>query len=182
MDLKSKMSDIASSKGSDGSYTIYTPAESTITSRRATPTPRLSHNGKSSPSAPIPGPIYTIRHRELHTVLSLKDGNLSLENESDPYAGHYWRCSEYQGWLVFRETASGKFLGRDGYGGAYRAGDQHQDFGWFVAIGASDAGYHLRSFCPNKSLSWMAVKKDKRTLVNAQCSNEAAVWEFVEAT
>ena len=76
---------------------------------------------------PWPGSIFIIRTADTKRVLTLIDGQITL-TEHDSRGSIYWECVETKGWLGFRNTVSGKFLGHDSKGKLSCSADRHQ--GW----------------------------------------------------
>ncbi|KAI1174283.1 hypothetical protein F4777DRAFT_580100 [Nemania sp. FL0916] len=164
--------------------TIDTP---THTTDHDTPL-RLGHPDHRRHFAPTPSPgrIYIIRNQTLHKVISLRDGRLSLGNECDLLAGYYWECVETCGWLGFRETVSGNYLGRGDHKDFRATVKHHKPWEWFVARGAGHTGYYyLQSPGTGRnSLTWISIDTTttSEALISVSCNTQAAIWEFEDVT
>jgi len=77
----------------------------------AEPCPRLD----PATDVPWPGNTYLIRDRGSKRFVTLKDGIVSLMVEGDR-GGQLWECQDggaHEGWIGFRNSVSGRFLGHD---------------------------------------------------------------------
>ncbi|KAK1776759.1 hypothetical protein QBC45DRAFT_206775 [Copromyces sp. CBS 386.78] len=80
---------------------------------------------KGRSDCPIPGFTYIILHQPTNRALSIIKGYPALHRVSEPIPGvshptllegktnWHWECVESDGWLSFRNAATGKFLGHD---------------------------------------------------------------------
>ncbi|ORY09986.1 hypothetical protein BCR34DRAFT_602444 [Clohesyomyces aquaticus] len=101
------MSEATTASGADSSTTstILTPPESVFTGSAN------EHEGGSS-SAPWPGATYIIQSREYGQVITLVDGQPILAPLGSGERGSmYWKCIDHQGWLGFKNSASGGLSG-----------------------------------------------------------------------
>jgi hypothetical protein len=67
-------------------------------------------------SHPWPGSTYIISRLGDSTVITLVNGNVTLLSPGGPPASSgsiYWKCVDINGWLGFRNTVSGGYLGYD---------------------------------------------------------------------
>ena len=82
-------------------------------------------------SVPWPGRTYMIRNRATDCILAREHGHLALKEAADlATCGWRWACVEHhEGWLGFRETSSGVYLGRDNQGGFPSLGYRTQELG-----------------------------------------------------
>lgn len=88
---------------------IETPPEtvtsSVQTERDTLDLPKIEYT--SAP--PWSGAVYVIRSQASGEVITLTGGEITLM-EPHRYGSIFWSCSEVDGWLLFRNTASSKFL------------------------------------------------------------------------
>ncbi|KAF1961490.1 hypothetical protein CC80DRAFT_402373 [Byssothecium circinans] len=133
------------------------PSNDSFTSALSSPSPHLStsDDDTSSPSPrastpiqtitsciPWPGSCYIIRSSGSASVITLKDGQISLS----PPGGRgsiYWDCVERNGWLGFRAPASGLFLGHDMGGRLCCGAKKHQSWENFCARARPEGGFVL---------------------------------------
>ncbi|KAH7629965.1 hypothetical protein B0T09DRAFT_365951 [Sordaria sp. MPI-SDFR-AT-0083] len=81
---------------------------------------------KGRSDRPTPGFTYIILHQPTNRALSIIKGYPALQRACEPITGvshprllegkthWHWECVESNGWLSFRNAATGKFLGHDG--------------------------------------------------------------------
>ena len=74
---------------------------------------------------PWPGSVFNIRCVSSGRLLILLNGQIVL-TKSDDYGSVNWECIETEGWLGFRNTACGRFLGHDKKGILYCFAEQHR--------------------------------------------------------
>ncbi|KAI0850486.1 hypothetical protein F5Y00DRAFT_31432 [Daldinia vernicosa] len=100
-----------------GTTSVYTPTHTTAPPNLAAlPAPFSTDGGIGS--APEAGGTYMIRHVDTGRAITLCSGELLVRADAGTDGGWRWHCSESEdGWLSFRETVSGAYLGRDGRGG-----------------------------------------------------------------
>ncbi|PSR82027.1 hypothetical protein BD289DRAFT_438234 [Coniella lustricola] len=66
------------------------------------------------PVGPQPGKTYKIHHRETRELVTLMAGGITLLSaDAQPGGGWFWECVETDGWLGFRNTVSGLYLGHN---------------------------------------------------------------------
>ena len=87
----------------------------------------LGDDGPSLLLVPWPGSTFIIRSVSCGRVLTLINGQITL-TEQGSRGSFYWVCVEAKGWLGFRNTVSGKFLGHNDKGMLRCSVDRHQ--GW----------------------------------------------------
>ena len=107
-------------------YTIRTPPE-TVAADPLDGQDPLEGAGGCPYLVPWPNSIFIIRSISSGHALTLHDGNIALTPPDGPGSIH-WVCVETKGWLGFRNTVSGKFLGHDKHGGLCCSAEHHQ--GW----------------------------------------------------
>ena len=138
-------------------------------------------------SVPWPGRTYMIRNRASDGILAREHGRLVLKEAADlATCGWHWTCAENNGgWLGFRETSSGAYLGRDNGGGFRASATEHNGWELFDVRGHPDGGYQLLSI---RWWSRMRMAADMRTqaVVEIALSGDgdervaAALWDFVQ--
>ncbi len=110
----------------DSIYTANTPPE-TVAADLLDDQDPLRGAAPCSYLVPWPSSTFIIRSVSTGHVITLLDGQITL----DPPGGRgsiHWACVETKGWLGFRNTVSGKFLGHDAKGGLRCSAERHQ--GW----------------------------------------------------
>ena len=117
----------------DDSSTIYTTAYTP--SETITPDLLDEHDplGGAEPSSylvPWPSSTFIIRAISSGHVLTLLDGQIIL-TQPGGHGSIHWVCVETKGWLGFRNTISGKFLGHDNRGRLCCSADRHQGWEYF---------------------------------------------------
>ncbi|KAI0110096.1 hypothetical protein F4814DRAFT_451071 [Daldinia grandis] len=164
-----------------GTTDIYTPTHTTLTSTNgngAPPLPPFSTDGGIG-SAPEPGGTYMIRHVDMGQALTLCSGELVLQTDAGTDGGWRWHCTESaDGWLRFRETVSGVYLGRDGWGG-FRAKKRSPGKWEHLLIRPREAGG-----CNIFAIDWwrlmaMSVRDFDGKLFETPTVTKASRWEFV---
>ncbi|KAI0512496.1 hypothetical protein F5B22DRAFT_648602 [Xylaria bambusicola] len=163
---------------SDDSSTVYTPTH-TAEADNMSYVSRLDIREGTNFRAPSPGKTYMIFHRESGKMICLKNGDLNVR-KPDQQSGRYWKCVEKDGWLGFRETVSGNVLGHNGKNGFRATMKKHDQWEYFVVVPKGNEGCQLQSL-RWPTLKWVGIDSDGRSLVNTTSSDEAALWEFVEA-
>ena len=172
--------DDAESKQGNDYVLINTPSHTTEIM------PRSGHEGLISAidSVPWPGRTYMIRNRASDGVLARENGSLVVKRGMDlTSCGWHWACVENEdGWLGFRETSSGVYLGRDDRGGFKASASEHRTPQLFDLRRHPGGGYQMLS------IRWwtrlrMAVDVKSRNLVEISGSGEiveTALWDFVD--
>ncbi len=173
--------DDTESQQRDDHALLDTPTHTTDT------VPELGLEGQVSAieCVPWPGRAYMIRHRASDWVLARENGRLVLKRAMDlAGCGWHWACVENEdGWLGFRETSSGVYLGRDDRGGFRAAATEHRTRQCFDLRGHPEGGYQLLS------IRWwtrmrMAADVTTQNVVEISGSGdesvEAALWDFVK--
>jgi hypothetical protein len=132
-------------------------------------------------SVPWPGSTFIIRNSLTGQVLTLLSGQLILSPPGSRGSIH-WKCVETKGWLGFRNTVSGRFLGHDARGNlCCSAGEQK---GWenFCVRLHPEGGYVL--LMTHFERLWHVGSKVERgveTLAKTgDGGNDGIIWEFVK--
>lgn len=112
----------------DDDSTIYTGITPLQTTAADLPNDFEPFSGATPSSFLVPWPdsTFIIRSVESGQVITLLEGQIVLTQPGDH--GMYWQCVETKGWLGFRNTVSGKFLGFDSRGTLGCSAERHQ--GW----------------------------------------------------
>ncbi|CZR57751.1 uncharacterized protein PAC_07640 [Phialocephala subalpina] len=136
---------------------------------------------KPTSSVPWPGSTFIIRSAESGQVLTLVDGQLILASPGGRGSIH-WACVETKGWLGFRNTVSGRYLGHDNRGKLRCVADRHQAWENFCARLTPDGGYILQM--THFERLWkvgMQVERGKEMLAKVgEGRDDGIVWEFVK--
>ncbi|EHK22799.1 uncharacterized protein TRIVIDRAFT_131558, partial [Trichoderma virens Gv29-8] len=127
---------------------------------------------------PKAGKYFMIRTRaEPHYILTVEDGELRLLTKPTLGGGTFWHCSKRSGWLTFRNSVTGTFLGQNGQGG-FSATQFHQEMReYFVTERHEDGGYIL-IMKNGDELSQVAISGDAECLVEQKEGGTA--WDFIE--
>jgi hypothetical protein len=134
-----------------------------------------------SSSVPWPGSTFLIRDALTGHVITLLDGRLVLA----PPGGKgsiYWACVETKGWLGFRNTVSGRFLGHDDNGRLRCSADRHKGWENFCVRLTPEGGYVLL-MTHFERLWHVGVKVEQgvqRLAKLGDGGNGGTVWEFVK--
>jgi hypothetical protein len=136
-------------------------------------------------SVPWPGRTYVIRHRTSDKVLAREYGCLVLKEAGElATCGWYWACFEHsEGWLGFRETISGFYLGRYNKGGFGATASKHNGWEFFDARKHPDGGYQLLSIhwkCRMRMAADMETQRVVEIAGSGDECDEATLWNFVE--
>lgn len=156
---------------------ILTPATTNMIDARGVP------EIYSEPSTPCPGKTFIIRDTDSGHLLSLFDGNICLLPVETTGSAFYWSCEETEGWLGFKNLASGEYL-------SYHTGEyiisvpHHQGLEYFCLRMVRNGGYVmlLQKF-HGKALWAVKVKDDEglQQLVKVEAPRDQGLsWEFIE--
>jgi hypothetical protein len=161
-------------------YTAATPPE-TVTDDLLDDLDPLSSNKISQSSIPWPGSTYIIRCAESGDVLTLQDGQIVLAPPGGPGSIH-WSCVETKGWLGFRNSVSGRFLGHNARGRLLCAAERQQGWENFCVRLRPDGGYVL--LMTHFERLWhvgIKVERGVETLEKiGDGGNGGIIWEFVK--
>lgn len=137
----------------------------------------------TSTSVPWPGSTFIIRSILTGHVLTLLDGKIILAPPGGRGSIH-WSCVENKGWLGFRNTISGRFLGHNKNGRLCCVADRQQGWENFCVRMVPDSGYVL--LMTHFERLWkvgLKVEGDGEKLVkmNAAEAEEGKVeWDFIK--
>lgn len=114
---------------------------------------------------PIPGKSGIIATRtKPNLILVLKYGKLEWLDRPIPSGGHIWRCVKKNGWLGFRNMASGTYLGYNKEGKIVATQKEHKEQQNFTASRKENGGYML-SVRQEEDLVGVAFSEDGKSLV-----------------
>lgn len=160
---------------------------------------------KSTSSVPWPGSTFIIRSASSGQVLTLLDGQLVLASpgmfilplsKSGGYGvgaqltfcctggrgSIHWACVQTKGWLGFRNTVSGRFLGHDSKGKLCCSVDRHRSWENFCVRQTPEGGYVL--LMTHFERLWHVgsiVDQGREKLAKiGEKMEDAIIWEFVK--
>ncbi|KHN99607.1 uncharacterized protein MAM_02460 [Metarhizium album ARSEF 1941] len=124
---------------------------------------------------PRPNETYVILDRASGAALAICEGELRLERDLTKAGNCYWRSVEKDGWMGFRETQLGRYLGHD-FWWKFRADKtEHSDYGYFVPRRLADGGYVLLAPSLGKLLQLVAGKNGEL----GAAEKGGTAWEFI---
>lgn len=134
---------------------------------------------KLSPSSvPWPGSTFIIRSVLSGHVLTLCDGQVVMASPGTRGSIH-WECMDFKGWLGFRNTVSGRFLGHDANGKLRCVADRPQEWEKFCVRMTPEGGYVL--LMTHWERLWQVGFTLERGVQKLAKIGEAGiVWEFVK--
>ncbi|KAL6799397.1 hypothetical protein GGI42DRAFT_327513 [Trichoderma sp. SZMC 28013] len=128
---------------------------------------------------PIPGKSFMIQTRNKpNLILALKYGKLVWLDKPIPSGGHIWRCVEKDGWLGFRNMASGTYLGHNKEGKIVATQKEHKDRERFTERRKENGGYML-SVLQETALLGVAFSEDGKSLLLQKGEGEAL--DFIDS-
>ena len=135
---------------------------------------------------PWPGSTFIIRSVSSGHVLTLLEGQITLTHPHSSRGSCHWACWENNGWLGFRNTVSGKFLGHDEEGKLRCTVEWHEKWEYFCFRMRPEGGCVL--LMTHEDRLWhvggIKVEQDGEEKVKlAKIGDGAAggmVWEFVK--
>lgn len=160
---------------------IYTPPETIATESVYNPESSTSKVPKPK-SFPLNGSIYIIRQESTGLVIQLLGGEVVLDKPSS-LSSMDWVCEEKNGWLGFRNAASGKYLGHDGGGKLCCRAGQQREWECFSLGVSSEHGYvllmrHWEKLWP---VTINTENKDIVTLAKVEGRiSDGNTWDFIE--
>lgn len=169
----------------DGSSTIYratTPPETVASDLNfLSDQDPLGTFKSSTSSVPWPGSTFIIRSASSGEVITLLDGGVVLARPGGPGSIH-WACIETKGWIGFRNSISGRFLGHDAQGNLRCGADRQQGWENFCVRMKPDGGYVL--LMTHHDRLWnVGVKMQKGVEKLAKVGekeSDGITWEFVK--
>jgi hypothetical protein len=161
-------------------YTATTPPE-TVAADLLDDYDPLGGAKISSSSIPWPGSTFMIRSVDSGQVITLLDGQILLAWQGGR-GSIDWECVETKGWLGFRNTVSGRFLGHDAKGRLCCSADRHQGWENFCVRMRPEGGYVL--LMTHFERLWrVGIKVEQGMEKLAKIDNgksDGIVWEFVK--
>ncbi|KAK2630260.1 hypothetical protein QTJ16_001080 [Diplocarpon rosae] len=136
---------------------------------------------KDSSSVPWPGSTFIIRSASSGQVLTLDEGQLKLASPGGR-GSIYWACVQGKGWLGFRNTVSGRYLGHCVEGRLRCAAGKQQGWENFCVRLTPEGGYVL--LMTHHERLWYVGSiqhqgREKLAKVSERIQ-DAIVWEFVK--
>ncbi|KAH7418460.1 hypothetical protein BKA64DRAFT_654446 [Cadophora sp. MPI-SDFR-AT-0126] len=132
-------------------------------------------------SVPWPGNSYIIRSAISGEVLTLNDGQVVLAPPGGKGSIH-WACVQTKGWLGFKNTVSGRFLGHGKHGNLICSAGKHQSWENFCVRMTPDGDYIIL-MTHFERLWHVGTKNDKGKEKLAKIGErmeEAMIWEFIK--
>jgi len=161
-------------------YTSTTPPESVAANLLDDHDPF----GGAEPSSflvPWPSSTFIIRCVSSGHVITLLDGQIQLTQPGGRGSIH-WACTETKGWLGFRNTVSGKFLGHDVKGRLCCSAERQQGWEYFCVRMRPEGGCVLL-MTHYERLWHVGIKEEQGVEKLAKIGDggsDGIVWEFVK--
>ncbi|QYT06273.1 hypothetical protein H0G86_013131 [Trichoderma simmonsii] len=147
------------------------PPEDDLVKAKQSATPPENH--------PIPGKSCMIQTRNSpNLILALKYGKLVWLDRPIPSGGHIWGCVEKNGWLGFRNMASGTYLGSNKEGEIVATQKEHKEQQRFTERRKENGGYML-SVPQEGGLLRVAFSADGKSMVLQKDEGEAL--DFIDS-
>jgi hypothetical protein len=161
--------------------TATTPPETVATDLMDDHHDPFSGAKPSSSSVPWPDSTFIIRSVSSGHVITLRDGQVVLARPGGRGSIH-WACVETKGWLGFRNTVSGRFLGHDKKGRLCCSAEQHQGWENFCVRMTPEGGYVLL-MTHFERLWYVGIMVEQGVEKLAKIGDRrfaGIVWEFVK--
>lgn len=123
----------------DSICTASTPSETVAADLLNDHDPLGGAGGPCPHLVPWPGSTFIIRSVSSGNVIALLDGQIVLVPPGGRGSIH-WACEESKGWLGFRNTVSGKWLGHDAKGRLCCSAERHQGWEYFCNRARAEGG------------------------------------------
>lgn len=120
----------------------FTPPQSFTTETPDDKDPLQGDATTESLLVPSPGSTFIIRSVLCGRVITLLDGQIVLISPGS-LGSYQWTCVETKGWLGFRNSVSGKFLGHDKSGLLRCSAQKHQEWEHFCCRMRPQGGHVL---------------------------------------
>jgi hypothetical protein len=157
-------------------YTAATPPETVMDKDHLDHLDPLTSPSPSS--IPWPGATFLIRRASTGHVITLLDGQIVLSSPGTRGSIH-WACVDTKGWLGFRNTVSGRFLGHDDKGRLRCSAERHQGWENFCVRLRPEGGFIL--LMTHFERLWQVGFKEERGVEKlAKIGSDGIVWEFVK--
>ena len=141
----------------------------------------MNSDGKITSSVPWPSQTFLLRSPSTGHLLTLRDGQIILASPGGRGSIH-WACVENKGWLGFRNTVSGRYLGHDKHGKLHCAAERQQGWENFCARITPEGGYILL-MTHFERLWHVGIKSERGVERLAKLGDgvvNGMVWEFVK--
>ncbi|KAL9632169.1 MAG: hypothetical protein Q9164_005490 [Protoblastenia rupestris] len=161
-------------------YTATTPPE-TVAADLPDDRDPFGDAEASSPLVPWPDSTFIIRSVSSGQVIMLLGGQTVLTQPGDR-GSIDWACVETKGWLGFRNTVSGKFLGHDAKGNLCCSAERHQKWEYFCVRMRPEGGCVLL-MTHFERLWHVGIKVEQGVEKLAKIEDggsNGVVWEFVK--
>lgn len=132
-------------------------------------------------SVPWPSHTFLLRSASTGHLLTLRDGQIILASPSGQGSIH-WQCVETKGWLGFRNTVSGRYLGHDKHGKLHCSAERQQGWESFCVRITLEGGYVLL-MSHFERLWHVGVKSERGVERLAKLGDGVSggmVWEFIK--
>ncbi|KAH6974198.1 hypothetical protein BKA56DRAFT_733848 [Ilyonectria sp. MPI-CAGE-AT-0026] len=127
-------------------------------------------------AAPQAGDTYIIKERVHGRVITVIEGRLQLETRPNRAGSWRWLCTEKDGFLGFRNTVSGRYLGHNSSWNMVVNAMNHKHWENFHARRQPVGGYTL--LAPHWSTMRQISIGEDNTLVAGD--ERGTVWEFMK--
>ena len=161
----------------DDDYAPCTPPESVTSIGDDYSAPKASTS-----SVPWPGSTFIIKSAASGEVITLRDGKIALASPTD-CGSIFWECVETKGWLGFRDSATGLFLGHNKNSGLWCVAQRHKGWENFCVMARPEGGYVLLMKHGDHKLWPVGIRMEEGIKMLAKIESkicEGTVWEFVE--
>lgn len=142
-----------------------------------TDTTIMGNTNKVDEVVPWPGETLIIRDKDTQLMLTLLGGRLEICPAEGARGGLEWECTEQHGWLGFRNTISGTYIGFDRNCG-FTASSYDESSGKWIARRHPEGGY-LLMVKDRETFRQMILNPEHKLIWGAK--NETR-WEFVRAS
>ena len=162
-------------------YTATTPPE-TVAADLPDDHDSFGHANSGSALVPWPGTTFIIRSVSSGHVIMLLDGKIVLTKPGGRGSIH-WTCIETKGWLAFRNTVSGKFLGHDKKGNLHCWAENPDRWEYFDARMTPEGGCVLL-MTHYERLWHVGIRREgdvEKLAKIGEGGSSGIVWEFAKA-
>ena len=145
---------------------------------------RASTSGSRSDisfEVPVPGHVNIIKDVTTKRVIALHEGKIIL-TEPDWRDSFYWACTEVKGWLGFKNTVSGRYLGHNLQGWIVCSANEQKGWEFFLPRVMPNRSY-LLSMTHYDELRHLNSKIDKGTVRLTKLEDdetEQKQWQFLK--
>ena len=140
-------------------------------SKTASPAPSIAEE-----TVPCPDQTFLIRDPDCGKCIAMNDGALELYGTLPSNPAAHWTCFEANGWLGFRNRATGMVMGHNGRGVFHAKVTHHKPHEWFQTRRHPEGGYLL--LVKHRDYLWrMDVGTDGKGLIERPEGGKR--WQFV---